>query len=55
LPWCETHPKVMPCTADVHDQIAEPRFPRAVGVVDEPTPLDAAVDVCDAHALAGED
>jgi hypothetical protein len=41
-------------TADFHDQIADTRFPQTVGVVDDPTPLDAAVDVFDAHAPAGD-
>ena len=36
-------------TADFHDQIANTRLPQAVGVVDNATALDTAVDVLDAH------
>jgi hypothetical protein len=39
-------------TANFHDQIADARLPKAVGVVDDTTALDAAVDVRDAHATA---
>src|SRR5215510_10342998 len=40
-------------TADFHDQIADTGFPEAVGVVDDATTLDAAVDMLDAHPPAG--
>jgi hypothetical protein len=38
--------------ANFHHQIANPRFPEAVGVVDDTTALDAAVDVLETHATA---
>ncbi len=41
-------------TADFHDQIADAGLPQAAGVVDDATALDAAVDVLDAHAPAGD-
>jgi hypothetical protein len=41
-------------TADFHDQITDARLPQAAGVVDDPTALDAAVDMLDAHAPAGD-
>jgi hypothetical protein len=41
-------------TADLHDQIADTGFPEAVGVVDDATTLDAAVDMLDAHTPAGD-
>src|SRR5215831_18392131 len=44
----------MPCTADFHDQIADPRLSPAADVVDEAAALDAAVDVVDAHTSAGD-
>jgi hypothetical protein len=40
-------------TADFHDQIADTGLPEAAGVVDDATALDAAVDMFDAHAAAG--
>ena len=44
----------MPCTADFYEQIADACFPQAAGVVDDTAALDAAVDVLDAHASAGD-
>jgi hypothetical protein len=41
-------------TADFHDQVADARLPQAAGVVDDAAPLDATVDVLDAHAPTGE-
>jgi hypothetical protein len=41
-------------TANFHDQIADAGPPQAAGVVDDATALDAAVDVLDAHAPAGD-
>jgi hypothetical protein len=41
-------------TADFHDQVADARLPEAAGVVDDATALDAAVDMLDAHAPAGD-
>jgi hypothetical protein len=35
-------------TADFHDQVANTRLPQTVGVVDDATALDTAVDVLDA-------
>jgi hypothetical protein len=40
-------------TADFHDQIANTGLSEAAGVVDDATALDAAVDMFDAHAAAG--
>jgi hypothetical protein len=39
-------------TADFHDQVSNTRLPQAVGVVDDATTLDTAVDVLDAHTTA---
>jgi hypothetical protein len=39
-------------TANVHHQIANPGLPETVGVMDDTTTLDAAVDVLDTHATA---
>jgi hypothetical protein len=44
----------MPRAADFHDPIADARLPKAAGLVDNTAALDAAVDVLDAHATAGE-
>jgi hypothetical protein len=52
LPRRQTHAKVMQRTADFHDQIADARLPKTVGVVDDATALHATVDVLDAHATA---
>jgi hypothetical protein len=41
-------------TADFHDQIADTRLPEAAGLVDDVAALDAAVDVLEAHAPAGD-
>jgi hypothetical protein len=41
-------------TADFHHTIANARLAEAAGVVDAATALDAAVDVLDAHAAAGD-
>jgi hypothetical protein len=41
-------------TADFHDEIADTGFPEAVGVVDDATTLDAAVDMLDAHTPASD-
>jgi hypothetical protein len=41
-------------TANFHYQIADARLPEAVGVVDDTTALDAAVDVLDTHTTAGD-
>src|SRR5882724_2036697 len=49
----EADPKVMQRTADFHKQIADARLPQAADVVDDAAPLDAAVDVLDAHTSAG--
>jgi hypothetical protein len=40
-------------TADFHEQIVDPRLPKAVGVVDNATALHAAVHVLDAYTPAG--
>jgi hypothetical protein len=39
-------------TADFHDQVANTRLPQAVGIVDDATTLDTAIDVLDAHTTA---
>jgi hypothetical protein len=39
-------------TANFHDTIAHTRLSQAIGVVDDPAALDAAVDVLNAHAAA---
>ena len=44
----------MPRTADFHDHIADTNLPQAAGVVDDATALDAAVDMLNAHAPAGD-
>jgi hypothetical protein len=44
----------MPRTADFHEQGADACLPEAAGVVDDATALDAAVDMRDAHAPAGD-
>jgi hypothetical protein len=36
-------------TADFHDEVANTRLPQTVGVVDDATALDTAVDVLNAH------
>lgn len=41
-------------TADFHNAIANARLPEAAGVVDDAATLDAAVDVLNAHAAAGD-
>jgi hypothetical protein len=41
-------------TADLHHQIAAARLPEPAGVVDHTAALDAAIDVLDAHPLAGD-
>jgi hypothetical protein len=41
-------------TADFHDQITDARLPEAAGLMDNATALDAAVDVLDAYATAGD-
>ena len=41
-------------TADFHDQVADTRLPEAADVVDDAAALDAAVDVLDADASAGD-
>ena len=41
-------------TAHLHDAIANAHLSEAAGVVDDATPLDAAVDMLDAHPTAGE-
>jgi hypothetical protein len=41
-------------TADFHDQVADPRLAQATASVDDAAALDAAVDVLDAHASAGD-
>jgi hypothetical protein len=41
-------------TADFHDQIADARLPQAASLVDNTAALDAAVDVLDTHATAGD-
>ena len=38
--------------ADFHDQIADARLPKTIGVMDDATALHAAVDVLNAHATA---
>ena len=40
--------------ADFHHAIANPHLPEAAGVVDDAVALDAAVDVLDADAAAGD-
>jgi hypothetical protein len=44
----------MQATADFHDQITDARLPQAAGVMHNATALDAAVDVLNAHAAAGD-
>jgi hypothetical protein len=44
----------MQCAADFHDQIADACLPEAAGVMDDAAALDAAVDVLNAHATAGD-
>ena len=44
----------MPCAADFHDQIADACLPEAAGVVGDAAALDAAVDVLNAQATAGD-
>jgi hypothetical protein len=41
-------------TADFHEQIADACLPQAAGVMDDAAAFDAAVDVLDAHATAGD-
>ena len=41
-------------TADFHDPVADARLPEAAGVMDHAAALDAAVDVLNAHAAAGD-
>jgi hypothetical protein len=41
-------------TADFDDAISDTSLPEAVGVVDDATALDAAVDVLDTHTTAGD-
>jgi hypothetical protein len=41
-------------TANLHDAIANANLSEAAGVVEDATPLDAAVDMLDAHATAGD-
>jgi hypothetical protein len=36
-------------TADFHDRVANTHLPQTVGVMDDATPLDTAVDVLDAY------
>jgi hypothetical protein len=40
--------------ADFHDQITDARLPEAAGLMDNAAALDAAVDVLDAYATAGD-
>jgi hypothetical protein len=44
----------MQATADFHNQITDTRLPQAAGVVNQETAFDAAVDVLNTHATAGE-
>ena len=44
----------MPSTADFHDQITAARLPQAADVVDHATAFDAAGDLLNAHATAGD-
>ena len=44
----------MQATADFHDQITDTRLPQAAGVVNNATAFDAAVDVLNTHAAAGD-
>jgi len=41
-------------TADFHKQITDARLPQAAGVVNNATAFDAAVDVLNTHAAAGD-
>jgi hypothetical protein len=41
-------------TADFHEQISDPRFPKAARIMDDAAALDAAVDVLDTHAPTGD-
>ena len=50
LPGRQPYSKVVQCTADFHDQVADARLSEAAGVVDNTAALDAAVDVLDADA-----
>ena len=47
------HANMIQCTADFHDQIADPRLSQAGDVADDAAALDAAVDMFDAHTSAG--
>jgi hypothetical protein len=44
----------MQATTDFHDQITDTRLPQAAGVVNHATAFDAAVDVLNTHAAAGD-
>ena len=48
LPGCETHPEVMPGTAQFHHEISDTRLPQPHPVFDDPTPLDTALHMLDA-------
>jgi hypothetical protein len=50
LPGRQPYAKVVQCTADLHDQVADAHLAQATGVVDDTAALDAAVDVLDADA-----
>ena len=41
-------------TADFHDAIANAGLSETVGVTDDATALDAAIDMLDAHATTGD-
>ena len=52
LPWGQTHPEVMQGTADFHHEMAAAVLPQPHPVFDDPTALDAAVDMLDSAADA---
>ena len=47
LPWGQTHPEIMECTAEFHDQIADACLPQAEPIFDDATALDTAIDMLD--------
>ena len=54
MPWGQTHANIVQRTANFHDPIADAGLVQAVGVVNNAAALDATVDMCAAHAAAGD-
>jgi hypothetical protein len=54
LPWGQTHLEVRQGTAECHHQIADAVLPQPHPVFDDPTALDAAVEILDAPPPLGE-